>query len=250
MQLVIVFVLSLIGGFLGVNFGGSMLLVTPALLGLGWAPLIVLASSRPAIIAQSLTGITAFRKFSNLDRRGHAVLAAGASAGALAGVALISRLNHRDAAFVVMSILIVLCFIAIIQTRLYKLLARDTAYATEPHGFVGLFITGFLPATIGGTVGTGAGLLVVICCLVLLRMRLQNASYAEKIVSLSHAVTTLCVTWGKNSFDIKLAVVVLTGVTLGAIIGTRVTLHFSSKWMYLTIIAISILILWRMLGSG
>lgn len=245
-----VFGLCLIGGFIGVNFGGSMLLVMPAVIGLGWPPLVALVSSRPAIVGQSMTGLYCFRRFRSIGVREHLLLVAGAASGALVGLTVLAGLPINASRYVVLSLIVLLCLLAMAQRSLFDRLSNDTAYASEPPGTIPLLLTGFVPAIIGGIVGTGAGLVVVASCLLLLRMRLENAAYAEKVVSMTHSLTTLLVSVSLQRLDMMLGVVMFVGVTIGAYSGARVTLRLNTRWLYFTVLLVCLLVALHFVGNG
>jgi len=239
----IVFALTIIGSFIGVNFGGSMLLVMPALLGLGFNPLTILCSTRPAIVLQSCLGLVMFREFRDINLSRHLVLLLSASFGALFGIYFLSKLNPNQALVLMLVLVIILSILASLKYVLIDFFRKDSGYFYPESNLLTYFICGFFPAIIGGLIGSGAGLIVVLFALILLRKNTQSASYLEKSVSLGHSLTVLVWSFFYGQFDLKIGLVVLLGTLIGAYWGAKVTLKLDVYWMYCIVIILCVLII-------
>lgn len=240
----ILFALSFIGAFIGVNFGGSMLLVMPALLGLGFEPILVLCSTRPAIIMQSLIGMKIFKKHNTLTISQNKTIFISSIIGALTGISLISYLSKEKALIVMLVVIVFLSLLASLKFFLMKYFTKNNSYLVETKSKPILyFITGFFPAIIGGIVGSGAGLIVVLFSLALLGKGILSTSYLEKNVSLGHSSTVFIWSIFYGSFDFKIGAIVFIGVAIGAYFGGKLSMKLNVHWMYFIIILLSIFIL-------
>lgn len=242
----ILFGLSFLGSFVGVNFGGSMLLVMPALLGLGFEPILILCSTRPAIIMQSLIGLKIFKKHNDLSKTQNSILFFSSIAGALMGVSLISFLTKEKAIIVMLTVIVILSILASLNFFLIKFFRKNEGYFLENNSkLISFFLTGFLPAIIGGIVGSGAGLIVVLFSLGLLRKSVLSTSYLEKNVSLGHSLTVLIWSLFYGRFDFRIGLIVFLGVAIGAYFGGKLSMKLNVHWMYFIIILLSFFVLFK-----
>lgn len=247
---IILFILTTLGSLIGVNFGGSMLLVMPALLGFGYAPLTILSSTRPAIILQSILGIRMFRKHGDINKVKKLILSFSSMTGAIVGVFGISQLEKNQAIALMLLLIIVLSIIASLKYFLIDYFKRDQGYIYKDRSSLWYFACGFFPAIIGGIVGSGAGLVVVLFSLILLRKTVYSTSYLEKFVSLGHSGTVLVWSLFYGQFDIKISLIVGIGTLIGAYLGAKVTLKLNVYWMYAIVIVLCIIILVRNIISN
>ena len=241
----LVLTLTFLGSFIGVNFGGSMLFVLPTLLGMGYSPVTILASTRPAIISQSFIGLRMFRKYNDLTLKEQLALIGFSSLGALVGIYFIANLDKKEAMVIMLIFIILLSIIASLKQILLKVFKRDDRYLSviKRKSILLYSITGFFPAIIGGMIGSGAGLIVVLFSFMLLNKNIYNSSFLEKNVSLGHSVTVLIWFFFYGSFDIKMSLIVFIGTVVGAYYGAKITLKLNVVWMYAVIISLSLVIL-------
>ena len=181
------FVLSFVGSFVGINFGGSMLFVMPVLLGLGIEPVAALLSTRPAIILQSLIGIKTFKIYSDISKNEYCILIVTSCIGATFGVNIITNLRQEEAAILMIFLTIALSLFAKLKYIIIDNLNIDDGYFYKDGNAVKYILVGGVPAIVGGLIGTGGGVIVVLLCLLILKKNIRSASYIEKVVTLGHA---------------------------------------------------------------
>jgi len=240
----IILALSFLGSFIGVNFGGSMLMVIPALLGLGYNPITILCSTRPAIVMQSLIGLCLFRKYRDINFVHHLYLFLSASIGALIGIYFVASLTTEIATLIMLSFVIGLSIIAALKYFLMDYFKKDRGFlSSNQNSLISIITTGFTPAIIGGIIGSGAGLVVVLFALLLLNRGIKAASYLEKNVSLSHSSTVLLWSLFYGEFDILIGIIVFIGTSLGAYFGGKLTVKLNIWWMYGMIILLCLIII-------
>jgi uncharacterized membrane protein YfcA len=241
---ILLFILTLISAFMGINFGGTMLLIVPLLLSFGYTPLLVLSSTRPAVIAQSLLGIRMFRQHRDMNSGQEFTLLFAAGLGGLVGVSVLSLLTSTQATVLMISLVI-----ALVVTSLYRLKAfsspnEEKQTASKSISSAIYFAVGFCPAIMGGLVGAGAGPIVVLLSFLILQKTTYATAYLEKFASLGHASLVLVWTLIYGSFNLKLSLIMLAATLIGGYLGAKVTLKLSPYWMYavITILCLGLLI--------
>lgn len=241
----LLFVLTLISAFVGINFGGTMLLIVPLLLGFGYSPLLVLSSTRPSVVAQSLLGIRMFRKHRDLSRSKEAVLIISAALGGLTGVTILSSLSAEQGMILMISLVILLVVVSGVKMAFNKSVQITEASSSKENWLLLYFLIGLSPAIIGGLVGAGAGPIVAMLAFLVLKKSTYATAYLEKIVSLGHGATILIWAIFYGAIDIKLSLIMLVATMIGAYLGAKVTLRASPYWMYGVIVILCIAIIIR-----
>ncbi|HAA13256.1 MAG TPA: hypothetical protein DCE41_16810 [Cytophagales bacterium] len=231
LQDLLIFALTTTSAFVGVNFGGTMLLVVPLLLGAGYSPLVVLASTRPAVVLQSLIGIRMFRSQGDLSRGQKLALLVSAAAGAMVGVWGLSRLSAQQG----QTLMLCLAGLFIVGMALRYVLRNrfsNQHTALNQQGMGRFLGSGFFASIFAGLVGAGAGLVVSLLSVWLLRKSIHATRYLEKFVSVGHATWVGLWLGMQGWLDPTVALVVLLGNGLGAYLGARISLRWNALWLY------------------
>ena len=222
-----------------------MLFVMPTLLGFGINPVVALVSTRPAIVVQSIIGLFSFSQFNDLNFRKYFILSLFSIPGAIFGSYILIKLSKDNAMILVLSLIVSLSIIASFKNFFIDNLDVDHGYFVPDKSLLLYPIVGFFPAVVGGIVGTGGGLVVVMLCFLLLRKGIQQASYIEKIVSLSHSSTIFVWFLFQNHLDLNITIVLFWGTIFGAYTGAKITLKLNVRWMYFSIVFICLLVLFK-----
>lgn len=240
----LLFALTLISAFVGINFGGTMLLIVPLLLGFGYSPLLVLSSTRPSVVAQSLLGIFMFRKHRDLSTSKEAILLISSALGGLIGVTILSSLSTEQGMILMISMVVLLVVISGLKIAFTKKDLPTPPSYSKTNDRLLYFLIGLSPAIIAGLVGAGAGPIVAMLAFLVLKKSTYATAYLEKIVSLAHGATVLIWAIFYGAIDIKLSLIMLMATLIGAYLGAKVTLRVSPYWMYgvIVILCVSIII--------
>lgn len=241
----LLFLLTLISAFAGINFGGTMLLIVPLLLTFGHSPLLVLSSTRPAVIAQSLLGIRMFRSHRDLNARQEVALLISAALGGFTGITMLASLGREQAILLMASLILILVIVAGFKIVLAKTRLPEKKASGKSDNLLVYFLLGFSPAIIGGLVGAGGGPLIAILALLVLKKTPYAIAYLEKFVSLGHSTTVFIWAVFYGVFDLKLSLIMLSATLIGAYTGARVTLKLPAYWMYGIIVLLCVVIIIR-----
>ncbi|MEL6536750.1 MAG: sulfite exporter TauE/SafE family protein, partial [Bacteroidota bacterium] len=242
LQDLLIFLLTAGSALVGVNFGGTMLLVVPLLLGAGYPPLTVLSSTRPAVVAQSLIGIRMFRAQGDLKGWQKVSLMGAAAAGAMVGVWGLARLSAKQGQ-VLMLCLTGLFILGMALRFLFRNRMSPPESEGSPQALVRYVGSGFFASIFAGLVGAGAGLVVSLLALWVLRKSIHATRYLEKFVSVGHAAWVGIWLGVQGWIDPKVALVVLLGNGLGAYLGARISLRWNALWLYAVMLLICLAVL-------
>jgi len=240
-------VVGLLSGLFGV--GGGFLL-TPLLMMLGVSPIVAAASGSAAIVAAATTGTLEHSRAGTVDYRMGFTLFAGGSIGSVAGVALLHWLNRLGPANSVIRVLYVLmlgtigAFMLVESVRTFRrgMYMAERRFQPLPQrtwvdalplrvrfprsdieiSFLLPVALGVLGGVLAALMGVGGGFIMVPLMLYVLRMRMHVVAGTSllQILFTCMLVTVLQATQN-HTVDVVLAVLLATGSTSGAVVGTR-----------------------------
>jgi uncharacterized membrane protein YfcA len=249
-----ILVLAGVGGVVGLLSGlfgvGGGFLLTPLLMFLGVSPMVAAASDSAAIVAASTTGTLQHSRVGTVDYRMGLTLFAGGSIGSFAGVALLHWLNRLGPANSVIRVLYVVMLGSIGTFMLAESVRtwRRGIYMSErrfepvprrrwvdalplrmrfPRSEVEVSILvpvalGVLAGVLAALMGVGGGFIMVPLMLYVLRMRMHVVAGTSLLqILLTCMLVTVLQATQNHTVDVVLAVLLATGSTTGAVLGTR-----------------------------
>jgi uncharacterized membrane protein YfcA len=240
-------IVGLLSGLFGV--GGGFLL-TPLLMFLGVSPMVAAASDSAAIVAASTTGTLQHSRVGTVDYRMGLTLFAGGSIGSFAGVALLHWLNRLGPANSVIRVLYVVMLGSIgtfmlaesIRTWRRGIYMSERRFEPVPRrrwvdalplrmrfprsevevSFLVPVALGVLGGVLAALMGVGGGFIMVPLMLYVLRMRMHVVAGTSLLqILLTCMLVTVLQATQNHTVDVVLAVLLATGSTTGAVLGTR-----------------------------
>ena len=217
LQLAVLGLAGLVGGFVNTLAGGGSLVTLPALLLLGLPADIANATNRVGVLAQSLVAARGLGRDPSLQRASTAWIVAPALAGALVGAWLVARIPPA-----VLKPLLVGTLIAIAFTLVWKphaLISGSTARPCDPRerplGIPGLFLIG----AYGGFLQVGVGIFLLLFLGGVLRYDLVLGNALKSLLVASLTAVALAVFVVERQVwwvpGLLLSVATVTGARLG-----------------------------------
>jgi uncharacterized membrane protein YfcA len=249
-----ILVLAGVGGVVGLLSGlfgvGGGFLLTPLLMFLGVSPMVAAASDSAAIVAASTTGTLQHSRVGTVDYRMGLTLFAGGSVGSFAGVALLHWLNRLGPANSVIRVLYVIMLGSIgtfmlvesVQTWRRGIYMSERRFEPVPRrrwvdalpfrmrfprsevevSFLVPVALGVLGGVLAALMGVGGGFIMVPLMLYVLGMRMHVVAGTSLLqILLTCMLVTVLQATQNHTVDVVLAVLLATGSTTGAVIGTR-----------------------------
>ncbi len=240
-------VVGLLSGLFGV--GGGFLL-TPLLMFLGISPMVAAASGSAAIVAAGTTGTLEHSRAGTVDFRMGLTLFAGGAIGSVAGVELLSWLNRFGPVNSVIRVLYVVMLGSIGSLMLVESASawRRGIYMSERRfeppprrswldalpgrvrfprseievSFVLPVVLGVVGGVLAAIMGVGGGFVMVPLMLYVLRMRMHVVVGTSLLQILCTTMLVTVLQASQNhTVDFVLALLLATGSTAGAAVGTR-----------------------------
>jgi uncharacterized membrane protein YfcA len=241
-----ILVLAGVGGVVGLLSGlfgvGGGFLLTPLLMFLGVSPMVAAASDSAAIVAASTTGTLQHSRVGTVDYR--------MGLTRFAGVALLHWLNRLGPANSVIRVLYVVMLGSIgtfmlaesIRTWRRGIYMSERRFEPVPRrrwvdalplrmrfprsevevSFLVPVALGVLGGVLAALMGVGGGFIMVPLMLYVLRMRMHVVAGTSLLqILLTCMLVTVLQATQNHTVDVVLAVLLATGSTTGAVLGTR-----------------------------
>jgi uncharacterized protein len=283
LSIYILFGLGIIVGFLSGLFGvGGGFLLTPLLIMIGIPPTVAAASDSNQIVAASTSGTLAHSRRGNVDFKMGLYLLIGGVIGGTVGVQIIKILRATGNADFVIKItyIIMLAIIGVymFQESLSNLRASTGALKIKkdkskgkknPSWFARLYqslpfqthfkksgitlsvltplILGVLVGILAAIMGVGGGFIMVPIMVYLLRMPMHVVVGTSLFQILLTCINvTFMQAFYNHTVDIMLALILLTGSTLGAQLGAKVSDRLNADQLKIILASIVILVMIQM----
>ncbi len=240
-------VVGLLSGLFGV--GGGFLL-SPLLMFLGISPIVAAASGSAAIVAAGTTGTLEHSRAGTVDFKMGLTLFAGGAIGSVAGVEVLKWLNRLGPANSVIRVLYVVMLGAIGTLMLVESIRtwRRGIYMAErrfepvprpswldalpwrmrfPKSEIEIsvlvpIVLGILAGTLAALMGVGGGFVMVPLMLYVLRMRMHVVVGTSLLqILMTTMLVTVLQASQNHAVDFVLALLLASGSTAGAVVGTR-----------------------------
>jgi uncharacterized membrane protein YfcA len=240
-------VVGLLSGLFGV--GGGFLL-TPLLMLLGITPMVAAGSSSAMIVASSTTGVLEHSRGHTVDYKMGFTLFGGGVVGSVLGVRLLQDLNRFGPANSLIRVLYVVILGAIgtvmlvesVRTWRHGLYLAERRFTPIPRrrwldalplrmhfprsdievSFMVPVALGALSGTLAALMGVSGGFIMIPLMLYVLRMRMHVVAGTSLLqILLTCMLVTVLQATQNHTVDVVLAVLLATGSTTGAVLGTR-----------------------------
>ncbi|MBU2550059.1 MAG: sulfite exporter TauE/SafE family protein [Proteobacteria bacterium] len=268
------------GGFVGLLSGifgvGGGFLMTPLLIMVGIPPTVAAASDSNQIVGASTSGTLAHYRLGNVDFKMGIILLVGGVLGGTLGVHLIKLLRHMgNADFLIQITYVVMLgfvggymFIESLQglkgvkpaaavpakeprySRLVKMLPWETEFDKS-----GIRLTILIPLFLGTFVGVlaaimgvGGGFIMVPIMVYLLRMPMHVVVGTSLFQILFTCINVTIMQANTNhTVDFVLALILLTGSTLGAQFGVKISRRLKADQLKIILASLVLLVMAKML---
>lgn len=234
-----IFLLLLIGGvagFINVLSAGGSMLTLPLLMFLGLPSAVANGTNRVAIVLQSVTAVTEFRRVGHGNAGVSLMLALPAMAGALPGAWLASRVPEPVfRAILVLVMVAVSLFMLLPQPRL------DTRPLSRDRIGPGIWLAMFGIGLYGGFIQVGVGALFLVVLHRILRIDLPQVNVLKVSVILLYTLPALLIFAYNGQVRWSIGLVLALGNIAGAWIAVKVNLGRQGalwvKWLTLAMVA-------------
>ncbi len=244
-QIIILFLIGCLAGFINVNAGGGSSLTLPALIFLGLESSVANGTNRIAILIQNIFAITSFKKEKVSDFKNSIILSLftlpGAVVGALAAVRIDDLLFKRILGIVMIGIVL-----SIVLGKRGKQ-SSNTAPSQRPRWllYASLFGIGFY----GGFLQVGVGFLIMAALYHLMQTSLVRVNMHKVFIIFIYTIPALIIFISTGNVNWGLGLTLAAGNSLGAWWGARAAVKGGEKVIRIILIVAILIMAAKLLGT-
>lgn len=234
-------------GFINTVAGGGSLMTLPALMLLGLPAGVANGSNRLAVVAQSISGVVAYRRAGKLDDARVLPVIAPTVVGAACGAGVAAYSPDWLLEPVLLGTLVVMALVLLLRP---KIGAPDEdeeplTFRERPWAIAGLFGAGLY----GGFIQAGVGFVLLAVLAGMLRMDLVRANALKLVCTLTFGVVALGIFVFADQVAWVEASVLAVATVVGSQLGVRFAVKASAKMLraivFVTVVASVIAIVLR-----
>lgn len=240
MEVTILFVSGTLAGIINTVVGSGSLITFPALLALGYPPILANVTNNVGVLPGSISGAIAYRKELKGQLKPVLLLALFSGAGGVSGALLLLQLPAEVFDGVVPALIILACVLVVVGPRLKQVIAaRRAVEGVATHKF-GLFATTGLTGVYGGYFGAAQGVILLSGLSILLPGSLQRANAYKNVLSALANFAAAIVFVAISQVAWLAAGVIAAGAILGGQIGGWVGQRLPPLVLRIVIVAVGI----------
>lgn len=239
-EVVILLVSGTMAGIINTVVGSGSLITFPALLALGYPPILANVTNNVGVLPGSISGAIAYRKELKGQFKSVALLATFSGLGGLAGALLLLQLPAEVFDGVVPALIILACILVIIGPRLKQSIAARRAKGGAPSGKAALIATTGLTGVYGGYFGAAQGVILLSGLSILLPGSLQRANAYKNVLAAVANFAAAIVFVSITEVAWLAAAVIAAGAILGGQIGGWVGQRLPPLVLRFVIVAVGI----------
>lgn len=218
-EIIVLFVSGTLAGIINAVVGSGSLVTFPALLALGYPPILANVTNNVGVLPGSISAAIAYRKELKGQLKPLAIMAVFSALGGLAGALLLLQLPAEVFDGVVPALILLACVLVIVGPRMKTAIAARRARKDQPHNKVALFITTGLTGVYGGYFGAAQGVILLSSLSILLPGSMQRANAYKNVLAATSNFAAAIVFIAISHVAWWAAGVIAVGAILGGQIG-------------------------------
>jgi uncharacterized membrane protein YfcA len=242
-QAVLIVGAGLAAGVINAVAGAGTLITFPALLALGYPPLVANVSNTVGLIPASITGALGFRKELAGQWRELAKMVVASAIGGITGAILLLILPSETFGAVVPFLLIAAAILAAIQPRVARCVRARSAEAPESTRRVNLplLLAVFFTGIYGGYFGAAQGVILLALLGILWSTDLHRANGAKNVLAGVANVVSATLFVASGAVDWFVAVLVGVGAACGGFIGAKIGRRIPAPLMRAILVVVALI---------
>lgn len=227
-NIIVIFIVGVVTGFINVNAGGGSLLTMPILIFMGLPPAVANGTNRIAILAGAVSATATFKKKGYFDWKFALELGIPALIGALIGSAVaVSIPDELFKAIFSVIMVVVLAVIIInpqgkIKRSIEDLSAKRRIVTAVAFFFIGIY---------GGLIQAGVGFLIIASLSLITGLSLVKINALKVFVVLLYTILSISVFLFHGKINIPIGFSLAAGSAFGAYLGSHFAIAKGDKWI-------------------
>ncbi len=244
-ELIIIFTVGILSGFLNVSAGGGSLITMPVLIFLGLPSAVANGTNRVALMAQNIIAISNFKKNGYFDVKLNLMLAIPALLGSLAGSQFAVLIS--DQVFDTVLALVMVMVLVLTITEPHKKLHISHFELTNKHKIISMIVFFFI-GMYGGFIQAGVGLIIIAALTMLTGYSLVKINGMKVFIVAIYMSVSLLVFLVNGKVDWVIGIALALGNGLGGFLGSHFSITKGEKWIKTIMIVAVILMAAKLFG--
>jgi uncharacterized membrane protein YfcA len=242
-NILLLFGLGLVSGFINVMAGGGSTLLLPAMIFMGMDAPLANGTNRVGILLQNLSAIISFRKEKYSKFKISLKMALFTLPGAITGAFF--AINMSNETFkIILSIAMIGVVISMLLPRKKIEIIEDAENQSNFKIFTAMFIIGFY----GGFMQVGVGFLLMAALYNILKLRLDFVNMHKVFIVFFFTIPSLLIFAFSGNVNWPLGIAMAAGTSTGAWISAKLAVKKGEKAIKIVMIVAILIMAVRMLG--
>lgn len=244
-ELIIIFIVGILSGFLNVSAGGGSLITMPVLIFLGLPSAVANGTNRVALMAQNIIAISNFKKNGYFDVKLNLLLALPALLGSLVGSQFAVLIS--DQVFDTVLALVMVMVLILTITEPHKKLQISHAKLTFKRKIISMVVFFFI-GMYGGFIQAGVGLIIIAALTMLTGYSLVKINGMKVFIVAIYMSVSLLVFLFNGKVDWVIGIALALGNGLGGFLGSHFAITKGEKWIKVIMIIAVIIMAAKLFG--
>ncbi|MCU0437603.1 MAG: sulfite exporter TauE/SafE family protein [Raineya sp.] len=235
LQYFIVFIASILAGFINTLAGSGSLIMLPLLMWVGLPPVVANGTNRIAVVFQSATGLTTFLKKSSIRLQNPFWIITPSLLGALFGAYQATQVSDEFFKEFLGILMIVMLFLILLKPEKWlKAKIQESNNDNQWYNLLGLFFVGVY----GGFVQAGVGIFLLVVLVMGMEKPMKIANAYKLIIVALYALPVLIVFLWSGQANWKWGLFTAVGQATGAYIAANFAAKHpkADRWTYYLLI--------------
>lgn len=238
-ELIIIFIVGILSGFLNVSAGGGSLITMPVLIFMGLPSAVANGTNRVALMAQNIIAITNFKKHGYFDVKLNLMLALPALLGSLVGSQFAVLIS--DQVFDTVLALVMVMVLVLTITDPHKKLHISHLELTTRRKIISMIIFFFI-GIYGGFIQAGVGLIIIAALSMLTGSSLVKINGMKVFIVAVYMSVSLLVFLFNGKVEWLIGIILALGNGIGGYLGSHFSITKGEKWIkIIMIIAVAVM---------
>lgn len=240
LQYFIVFIASILAGFINTLAGSGSLIMLPLLMWVGLPPIVANGTNRIAVVFQSATGLATFLKKSSIRLENPFWIVAPSLLGALLGAYQATQVSDKFFKDFLGILMIVMLFLILLKPEKWlKEKLQNSDADKKWYNLLGLFFVGVY----GGFVQAGVGIFLLVVLVMGMEKPMKMANAYKLIIVALYALPVLIVFLWSGQANWKWGLFTAVGQATGAYIAANFAAKHpkADRWTYYLLIVIIVI---------
>ncbi len=247
-ELILIFAVGIVSGFVNVVGGGGSLISLPALIFVGLPSAVANGTNRVALMVQSLVAIGYFRKSGYFYPKLSVMLGIPAVLGSIVGAKFAIALTDEMFNTILAVVMIVVAVLVIWRPEKYFIKTDEEQEDYSPLRLAMAALAFFGVGFYGGFIQAGVGFIIIAALALITGMTLVKINSLKVFVTAIYMLSSLLIFVFSGNVHWLFGFILAAGNAIGAYLGSAFTVKKGDKWIRVFLVVSVVIMAGKLLG--